>query len=222
VDAVVGVSKFILERHLKFGYFATTPHRRVIYNPMLVESAAPSSRTASLPIRFGYLGRLHPTKGIEVLLESVKQLPKGTWSLDIGGKGLCDYESYLHDKYKIPSVRFLGHVAPESLFSRIDTLVVPSTWHDPAPTVIKQAHANGVPVIGSKRGGIPELVEDSQTGFLFDPSYPSDLMLKMQRIINKPVMIDDMKSDSLRTAKSTSPDVIEQYLEVYSEVMGGA
>jgi len=81
VDAVVGVSQFILERHLKLRYFADTFRKDVIFNGYQslngyqTGSLALPSHTPSLPIRFGYLGRLIPDKGLEILLESVSQLP---------------------------------------------------------------------------------------------------------------------------------------------------
>ncbi len=115
-DVVVGNSRFVLDRHLSFGYFADTPKKKVIYNTYQVNSAALPSKAPSLPIRFGYLGRLAADKGPEVLLKSVGQLPKGTWTLDIAGRGLSAYERYLHERYRAPAIRFLGFVRSEIFF----------------------------------------------------------------------------------------------------------
>ena len=220
VDTVVGASRFTLERHLRFGYFAATPKKRVIYNIHQIDTA-PSLNTHSLPIRFGFLGRLDPTKGLEVLLDSAIHLPSTTtWSLDIGGRGLAKYERYLRAKYRMPTIKFSGYVEPEGFFEQIDVLVVPSLWHDPSPRVINEAYARGVPVIGSSRGGIPELVADGYTGFIFNPDYPGDLMAKMQRFVSEPRLIDSMGTACLAKAESFRPsNIIEQYLQVYTEVV---
>lgn len=220
VDIVVGVSRFILERHLGSGYFAATPKRRVIYNAYQVESAAPSSETRSLPIRFGYLGRLAADKGLEVLLKSVARLPEGTWTLDIAGRGLVAYERYLYARYKAPATNLLGHVEPEVFFSEVDVLVVPSIWNEPFGRTVVEAYAHGVPVIGSNRGGIPELIEEGHTGFLFDPSRPEDLTAKMRRYVDRPDMVASMQPACLRKAEGFLPeDTVEQYLEVYSDAL---
>jgi len=215
----VGVSRFILERHLKFGSFAATPEKRVIFNASHISAPGLPSDTRPLPVRFGYLGRLHPTKGLEVLLKSVAQLPEGTWSLSVAGQGLTTYERFLRSKYGTAAINFLGHVRPEAFFSDIEVLVVPSLWHDPLPTVIIEALTYGVPVIGSNRGGIPELVEEGRTGFLFNPSRRGDLTEKMQRYIDDPPTLDRMRPACAKRAKDFLPDnVVEQYLQLYANI----
>lgn len=218
VDTVVGVSRFVLERHLETGYFATTPKRRVIYTGYRAGSLSSPSRDRSLPVRFGYLGRLVADKGIETLLESITQLPEGTWSLNIGGRGPAKYERYLRTKYEIPAIQFSGYIRPEVFFPKIDVLVVPSLWHEPFARTPIEAYGHGVPVIGSNRGGTPEFIEEGLTGFLFDPSSPEDLTAKMRRFINGPGMITNMQLACLRKAESILPQrTTEQYLEAYAD-----
>lgn len=222
VDVVVGPSRFTLEHHLRFGCFAATPKKRVIYNAHDIEPATPTPDRRTLPIRFGFLGQLLPTKGLEVLLESVMRLPARTWSLNIGGRGRPTYESYLRNKYRIPAIKFLGHVKPEVFFPEIDVLVVPSLWHDPSPRVINEAYSRGVPVIGSDRGGIPELVEEDCTGLVFNPDYPGDLTAKMQHCISAPTVIDDMQAACTTKAETFLPNnIIEQYIKVYDGAIRG-
>jgi glycosyltransferase involved in cell wall biosynthesis len=221
VDSVVGVSQYVLDRHLELGYFASTPTKRVIYNAYQAESAARPSETGSLPIRFGYLGRLMKDKGIEVLLKSVRQLPEGAWSLDVAGRGQAAYESYLHTRYNMPAIKFLGYIKPEIFFSNIDILVVPSLIEESFSRVTIEAYAHGVPVIGSNRGGIPELVEDERTGSLFDPGTPGDLSTRLQRYISKPAAAKRMQSACLRKAKGfLLEDNIRQYVKVYTDAAG--
>jgi glycosyltransferase involved in cell wall biosynthesis len=218
VDTVVGVSQYILERHLEFGYFAATPKRRVINNGYNIDSVAPRPDTWALPIRFGYIGRLAVEKGPEVLLRSISRLPARTWSLDVAGMDQTAYGRYLRTNYDTPPIEFLGHVEPEAYFTKIDVLVVPSLWYEPLGLVIIEAYAHGVPVVASNRGGIPELVEEGRTGFLFDPDCPGDLATKMQRFVDEPSLIRDMRLACLEKAQDFRPErVIEEYLEVYND-----
>ncbi len=216
VDVVVGLSNFILRRHLELGYFANTPKKKVIYNACQAEAIELPSNPRSLPVRFGYLGQLRVNKGLEVLLESVRQLPKGSWTLDIAGRGFAEYERRLQAKYRMLPIKFLGYVRPEALFSKIDVLVVPSLWHEPFGRVLIEAYAHGVPVIGSNRGGIPEIVEEGRTGCLFEPDLPGDLAAKMRWYIRDPAKISHMQATCLKKSKSFLPqDITQQYLEVY-------
>ena len=224
VDTVVGVSRFVLERHLRFGYFADTSNKSVIPNAYRVESAELRSGTRSRPpIRFGYLGSLHPNKGLEVLLEAATQLPEGTWSLDVAGRGFTAYERYLHATYKrMPAIKFLGYVSPEVFFRELDVLVVPSLLTETFGRVVIEAYAHGVPVIGSSRGGIPELIENEDTGYLIDPGHPRDLTMRMQQLINNPAIIENMRPNCLNRAKHFLPEnVRERYLEIYCEAVDG-
>jgi glycosyltransferase involved in cell wall biosynthesis len=160
-------------------------------------------------------------KGIEVLLKSVRQLPEGAWSLDVAGRGQAAYESYLHTRYNMPAIKFLGYIKPEIFFSNIDILVVPSLIEESFSRVTIEAYAHGVPVIGSNRGGIPELVEDERTGSLFDPGTPGDLSTRLQRYISKPAAAKRMQSACLRKAKGfLLEDNIRQYVKVYTDAAG--
>jgi glycosyltransferase involved in cell wall biosynthesis len=220
VDAVVGVSRYILDRHLELGYFTTTPEKRVIHNAYRARSASVSAERPSPQVRFGYLGVLHPVKGIERLLEAVAQLPEGAWRLSVAGRGRTVYERNLRIKYKTPGVEFLGYVDPETFFSEIDVLVIPSLVRESFGRVVIESYAHGVPVIAARRGGILELVEEGRTGFLFDPDRSGDLAARMQRYIDNPTMINDLRPICLDKAKGFLPeDIVEQYLETYRNAL---
>jgi len=99
---------------------------------------------------------------------------------------------------------------------------VPSLWHEAFGRAIIEAYAHGVPVIGSNRGGITELVEEGRTGFLFEPDQPKDLMEKMQRYIDKVNIVCDMRPNCLEKAPNFLPEsIVEQYLEVWGNLIEG-
>jgi glycosyltransferase involved in cell wall biosynthesis len=223
VDTVVGVSNAILRRHLEFAYFDATSQQTVIYNAYPLASATVRSEAPSVPVQFGYLGRLAPAKGLEVLLEAVGRLPPGNWRLKVGGQGPASYQSYIRAKYKMPGVDFVGYVDSDSFLPTIDVLVVPSVWHDPSPRVISEAYAHGVAVVGSRIGGIPELVEEGRTGSLFTSGNAGDLARQMRKFTDHPTIIDGMRLGCLERAELLSPESIaEQYLTVYAEASAKA
>jgi glycosyltransferase involved in cell wall biosynthesis len=172
-------------------------------------------------MRFGYLGRISPEKGVEVLLEAASKLPLvPPWTLELGGRGSAKYIRFLRSKYRVPATTFLGQVKTASFFSRIDVLVAPSVWYEPFGRTVIEAYAHGSSVIGSDRGGIAELIEDGHTGHLFDPTDPDNLTAKMQHCIDKPNFVVDMQQRVLEKSRSFLPeDIAHQYLEVYADVV---
>lgn len=222
VEAVVGVSHFILERHLEFGYFKAVSLKRVIPNSYAPEwpTHPPRAAERSPPVRFGYLGQLNASKGIETLLSNVLRLREGTWSLTIAGRGPSAYESHLRAKYGVQAIEFLGHTSPAALFSEIDVLVVPSLLRESFGRVVIEAFAHGIPVIGSDRGGIPELIEEGRTGFLFDPDLDGDLLEKAGKFIDRPPLIDDMRIACLEKAENFLPQkVTDHYIDLYDRTV---
>lgn len=176
VDVAVGVSRFILERHQRQGIFPAA-QGTVIYNTGML-SAPPMTRPprTAEKLRFGFLGQIIPTKGVHALIDAFLADEFHDAELWIAGKGDSgDYEQDLRRRTQtIPNIRWLGYVRPAELLDNIDVLVVPSLWHDTAPLVVLEAASHGVPVLGSNRGGIPELIPPS-TGWTFDPDDPAGL-----------------------------------------------
>lgn len=219
VDIVVGNSRFILEKHTSLGFFPRA-RAEVIFNAYERETFGFQASVNRQPcVRFGYIGRLHPTKGVEVILEVVRMLPEGTWTLSIAGQGSPEYEKYLKES-SLESIQFMGFVRPEEFFPQVDVLIVPSLWHEPLPRTIFEAYVHGVPVIGSRRGGIPELIEEGKTGFLFDPDRPEELVKAMNTFIQKPELIDIMRDNCLEKAQEFVPGrIVEQYIQVYESAI---
>lgn len=184
VNAVVGVSTFVLDHHVQHGYFqASHIERLVIHNAHGNPSAlSVPRRQPDGIVRFGFIGNLAQNKGIELLLRVFRQAGRDDWQLHIAGKGHAGYETYLRETYAASNVIFHGFAKPDDFYSGIDILVAPSSCNDSLATVVFEAMSFGVPVIGSRRGGMPEMIEDGVNGLLFDPDVPEELhasMLKM-------------------------------------------
>ena len=179
VDVAIGVSRFILERHVQHGFFTSADHR-VVYNGFATGLATPGPASAPRPFRFGYLGQIRDTKGVHLLVEAFAGESSPEAELWIAGRGDARYEGILRERTtRSDRVRWLGFVDPEELFQAIDVLVVPSVWADTAPLVVIEAFQRGIPVVGSNRGGIPELIT-ADTGWLFDPAEPNGLAVVLK------------------------------------------
>ncbi len=168
IDVVVALSRSVLDEHLRAGYFAGV-ETALIPTAFPLPDPGPSTECSdSLPLRIGFLARLVPAKGIELLLEAFARPPALPAVLRIGGVGAERYVARLQRRYVDTRIRFLGYVDPVDFFRDIDICIVPSIHHDSLPTVVIEASANRVPVIGARVGGIPELIRQGENGFVFE------------------------------------------------------
>ena len=223
VSGVAGVSDSILNRHLENGFFGNACVKTVVYNAL---AHTPSAQLRALPtsggrIVLGFLGRLAPSKGIETLLQLAKEMPRDRYEFVFGGTGDKAYEDEIKRNFGGDNVRFLGFVKADDFFRMIHFLIVPSLWQEPFGRTTIEAFANGIPVVGSRRGGIPELIDAGNTGFLFDPDQPDEL-----RRILRDLSFDgyeQMKERCLsKSWEFTAERIASKYMSVYESVIQGA
>lgn len=219
VDTVVGVSRFVLEAHVSRALF---PHarQRVIHNGYTLRRTVVPGHIGE-KVRFGYIGRLHPTKGLDLLIDAFLALNAPETELLIAGEGEPTYVSALKRRTQGTTVKFLGYTSHEAFYPAIDVLIVPSIWHDPFPGVCKEALAWGKPVIAARRGGIPEMVVDQETGFLFEPKEPSSLLFAMRTMLAQRDDYYRFSAACIERAKEFSEEkMIESYEALMQEALG--
>jgi glycosyltransferase involved in cell wall biosynthesis len=131
-----------------------------------------------------YFGRLSGEKGIETLLQAYAQMDKGL-RLKVVGTG--PLEEKLRTSYH--AAEFLGYKTGQELKDIVANaafIVVPSEWYENCSMVVLEAMALGKPVIGSRVGGIPEQIEDGESGLLFEMGNAAELAEKMKMLADNP------------------------------------
>jgi glycosyltransferase involved in cell wall biosynthesis len=128
------------------------------------------------PVTIGFIGRIHPAKGLHLLLNwlakacseniDVKLTIRGEFSDDAP-----DYEHQIKQQIQQLNlnsvVEFKGFIAsPELVYDGVDIVVVPSEIPDPLPRSVMEAMARKIPVFGYPAGGIGEMILDYKTGFM--------------------------------------------------------
>jgi glycogen synthase len=223
VATFVGVSDFVRDMHLGHGYFASAGLTTVIHNPSPARRAmsAPLSHQAD-PLRLGFLGRLESAKGIENLLAALRPIT-GDFILRIGGTGNTAFIDRLKAQYADPRFEWLGRVEPNEFLGSIDALVVPSIWNEPCCLVIGESHSQGVPVIASRRGGIPEIVRPGVDGFIYEPDHPSELADIVKRLLADRSIVATMSAAIMgRPPGLGIDDWASAYAGLYRSVRGHA
>lgn len=220
VRAVVGVSRFVLDRHLAHGAFPRA-------ETFLIGNPCAASATGTKPhdsdrrrLRIGYLGRLEPAKGVEQLLTAVGQLTCDNWELHVAGRGTIGFEQRLHSRFRDPRIRFHGFVDRDEFLQTLDLLVVPSLSHETFGLVAVEAFAMGIPVVAARRGGLAEVVTDGVNGALFEPTEDSALAAVLDTFVAEPWRARQMRARCLERAGDFGADAItEQYESVYRGVV---
>jgi glycosyltransferase involved in cell wall biosynthesis len=174
-------------------------------------------------IIFGYIGTLAPHKGVHVLIEAVRRLPRESCRLLVFGSDAshADYGRMLRDLGEGLDVTFCGAMDRARIaqaFAQIDCLVVPSLWLENSPVVIQEAFAAGVPVIASGQGGMAELIEDGRSGRLFPAGDIAALAGHMNAIVQNPTTLRawSVTMDPPRSIEDDAAAMEQLYLELLS------
>jgi glycogen(starch) synthase len=219
VKHIVANSSYTRQIHLDLGFFRSAQSFDVIYGAVPPGEPQKGSTQVRDQLRIGYLGRLHPAKGLEGLIDSFISANRSDAVLRIAGSGDSPYEFELRQRAKGRAIEFLGQTSGPTFLSSLDVLVVPSLWNEPMGRVIIEAATHGVPVVAAARGGIPELVKVGRTGWLFDPSIPGQLS-KILRHLN----IQELKKlapDCLTWGQFFDPKAISsQWISLYERLLG--
>jgi len=169
-----------------------------IYQP-IIRPSRPSKpsvllrRSARRPSQdemvIGYIGRLVPEKGIDILLEAVTQL-RGPWELRILGSGpeRDRLEKMAQWMGILPRVAFDLPIPSTQIpyyYSGLDVLVLPSrtrsNWKEQFGRVLIEAMACQVVVVGARCGAIPEVIGDA--GLTFVEGDPANLRAQLERLL---------------------------------------
>jgi glycosyltransferase involved in cell wall biosynthesis len=183
-SVVVGISRSILSAHMTHGYFRGAIPMVIPngYSPPNGARLKPDKKTGG-SLRIGFIGRLHPAKGVELLLRVLADLPPGVWAAKIAGAGAPHYEARLRALAHHLPVDFLGWVDGRRFYDHIDVLVVPSVYAEPQGLVLLEAASFGVPVVYANHGGLGEMGAAFAGCWPFEPTNPNQLRERLLCLI---------------------------------------
>jgi len=171
-----------------------------------------------------YAGALVAHKGVDVLVAAyavlVDTLPDAVLWLVGDGPERGELEALVAEA-ELDGVRFWGWRTEEELgdlYRRARLVVIPSVWFENAPLVAIEAMAHGRPLVASRVGGLPELVDDGETGLLFSRGDADDLAAKMRLLLTDHALATRMgRAGRRRYAKLGMPkDHVDGLLDIYT------
>lgn len=189
-----------------------TPCVRTVHNGVFPRSRmARSVRGGSGPggsvVRFAVVGRVMPQKAQHVAIEALALARRAVpgLRLTVVGEGRCGYAGQLRALAErlglTRAVNFAGEVEDrEAIYADADAVVVCSVM-EAMGRVAAEAMALGVPVVARSTGGSPELVDDGESGLLFDGS-PEDLARRMVELSSDRAFADRLAARALERARA--------------------
>ena len=173
--------------------YGSSAVRSVVFAPTAIAAAQISDRQdtcQSTPTRLLFVGRLVPVKGLAYLFEAVRLLLHDgvPVRLILVGAGPCRKTLItLAAEHKLTSaVEFTGEVSfgPRllALYREADIFVLPSL-SEGTPRVLWEAMAAGLPIVATRVGGVPEIIQHGETGLLVGPRSAQQLASSIRRMI---------------------------------------
>lgn len=159
-------------------------------------------------LEFGHLSR---DKGTNTLLEAAKRIPEARFVF--AGFGAAE-----KDIAEVPNAEYVGFLTGkdlEMLIRRAKVSVCPSEWYENCPFSVIESQMYLTPVIGSKIGGIPELIREGETGELFEAKNVDELEQKLRKVLFTPGLAQRYSQNCKESCFETPESYYEKLMAVY-------
>ncbi len=201
VDAYIFSSNFYHNKFLQAGFKFK---RGVVMPNYLADDEFFTAQTVESGA-IAFSGRLVAEKGVEFILKSLEFIKTKVYNLSFVGDGPLANRL---EKSGFKVYRGLSKQARENFLSKQQFILAPSLWWDNSPHVILEAYGLHRPIIGTKFGGIPEMIEDGITGLLVEPNNAEALAEAIDTLLQQPHLCQNMGERGFHLAK-------EKYNEEY-------
>ncbi len=210
---VLRADRLLLERKASVAYFTPRTSSPVEWYPnSRRRSGMPGSTAQSRPARrFVFVGHVKPAKGIKEIVQAAQSLATSGLVVDVYGplQDGVDSSWFAHSP-----VTYRGPLAAHDVITKLseyDVLLMPSYAHiEGYPGVILEAYCAGLPVIATRWGGIPEIV-DSETGILVEPRDVAGLANAMRNLMESDHLLAKLSSGARAKAAEFDADRWTQY-----------
>ncbi len=176
-------------RRLEISDYGFAETGRAVHRPRTLGHGSPWRVGPGTPVRVGFIGTLVWHKGAHLLLEAARLLAGGVEVHLHGDTAVFpDYVARLRQLAAGLPVTFHGRfdrAESARIYGGLDVLAVPSLWPENSPLVIHEAFLHGVAVVGTRMGGIANLISHDVNGLLAGTSAAS-LAAMLSRLADEP------------------------------------
>jgi len=185
VTIFAALTDFLRQRLIDAGF----PAERIVVIPNMVNTRGnPGQLTLGDYVAF--VGRVSPEKGVNILLQAAQIC------IDIPFKVAGEFHRMPQlPADASPNAKFFGYlhgIQLEKFYATARIVVVPSLWYEAFGLCTVEAMLHSKPLIASRIGGLPEIVEDGETGLLFESGNAVELAEKIRYLWNRPDLCNKM------------------------------
>jgi glycosyltransferase involved in cell wall biosynthesis len=221
VDAYIVLTQFQKEKMVQAGL----PQEKIYIKPNFVFTPDTPQHTSENSEYIIFVGRLSEEKGVSILIDAYLKNNLSIPLKVVGDGPLCQtLQQQIKNTNVEHLIEFLGFQNKQTVLELMHNakfLVFPSIWYEGFPLTIAEAFACGLPVLVSKLGGMPEIVEDGVTGLHFEVGNSAHMADKIRW--------GTVHSETMRTmgnnarheykAKYTHDANYQQLMEIYQHVI---
>jgi glycogen synthase len=195
-------------------------------NPSLFEGPFEDPFSGVGKPRVLFVGRLAPQKSVSTLFEAAGLLKDSSAQVLLVGDGperskLERDAERLGVDDRLHFVGFFAHERLPAVFTHADLLVLPSLYEE-LGTVLLEAMQAALPIVASRTGGIPDVIEDGVNGMLVPPGDPEALARAIDRLLADRDLARQLSEGAQERAKDYDWEVLaERVLRVYQGVTAG-
>ena len=206
IDKIVCPSRFLKDKLDTQKRFAD---KTVAIHNFIEPKRANSVKKGNYVLEFGHLSR---DKGTLTLLEVAKRMPDVRFVFAGYGSAEAEIKKVSNAEY----VGFKKDTELKELISGAQCSVYPSEWYENCPFSVIESQMYSTPVVGSRMGGIPELIRDGETGLLFEAGNADDLEDKLRYIL-QPEIIERFTANCADVCFETPEAYYDKLLAIYGE-----
>jgi len=193
--------------------------------PVVASRSAVSDESG--PLRLVFVGRAHPTKGLAVVIAALRARPELNAQLAAFAIVPAEDEPHFNVLRSAADgdarIRFHPPIWDRGALllelAKHDYLVAPSLWLETGPMVVLEAWAAGLPVIGSRLGGLAELIRDGFNGLLVAPGDVRAWQRCLERLVDDRPLLAKLRQGV--TPPRTMAVVAEEMVSLYSRLGSG-
>lgn len=211
-------------------------HLHLLYNAVDANMFQPiNNKSKKKPINICFCGRWTEEKGVFVLLEAVRILEqkRKDFRLHLVGSAHIPVQTEKSQQIEkkvnqivngLATVEIIGPLKHEELpklYQQMDLGIVPSVWEEPFGLVTLEMMASGLPVIASKVGAIPEIIEDNLNGLLVKQNNPELLSQKIEMLLDDAALRIRLADAGRKHVEEnfTWEKHLERLLKIYEQII---
>jgi len=177
-------------------------------------------------VRVLYVGRLVKRKRVIDIIDAVGMVEQCELWVVGSGERLSKLTQYVNSEKTEEKVKFFGYIPDnklQAIYNKVDVFCMPSIYRqregdvEGLGLVFLEAQANGIPVIGTNTGGIPETFQENRTGIIVEPKSPQEIANALKFFRDNPSILAEYSKDAVNyvSNKFSWENAIDTYLSEY-------